>query len=357
MSIEETSECSSRFGRRELLVLVAVVGLMLAAIVPAIQGAIEAARRTACNGYLKQTGLAVLNFHDARQEICPSYLTDDHSPDALPRGYATWPVLLLPYREQQDVYDLVDLSVPLDETAEPTADHTLIRGMTMLHFQCYSRRSGWNGPFRQRSGWKGPFAVGDYACVSLAEASSGKVVRGEPRTWDAAMLPSRVFNASKDANTTPLGDFAPGALRAREFRSMTSFASILDGLSNTAFIGEKAIRRGHLGGHTKDFAKTVLPSEQDGTFYHGRGGDPADLIAPGAMAHWSRRLAPLNPGERLLPLQQRDEDPNNRFGSWHPGITLFLLGDGSVRQVNNATSTLVLQRLGCRNDGERLDLP
>ena len=357
MSIEETPERPSRFGRRELLVGVAVVGLMLAAIVPAIQGAIEAARRTACNGYLKQTGLAIQNFHDVRQEICPSYLTNDHSPAALPRGYPAWPVLLLPYREQQDVYDLVDLAVPLDETAEPPADHAMVRGITMLHFQCYSRRSGWNGPFRQRSGWDGPFAVGDYACVSLTEAMPDPIDRGQPRTWDAAMLPSRVFNASPDANTTPLGDFAPGAARAREFRSMTSFASILDGLSNTVFIGEKAIRRGHLGGHKTDFAKTVLPSEQDGTFYFGRGGNPADLMAPGEMAYWSRRLAPLNPGERLLPLQGRDEDPNNRFGSWHPGITLFLLGDGSVRQVNNATSTLVLQRLGCRNDRESFDLP
>jgi hypothetical protein len=357
MSIEETFDRRSRFGRRELLVLVAVLGLMLSALIPAIQGAIEAARRTACNGYLKQIGTTIHNLHDVRREICPSYLTSDHSPAALPQGYAAWPVLLMPYRGQEDAYDLVDLAVPLDETATPPADHAMIRGTTMLHFQCYSRRSGWSGPYLQRSGWEGPFAVADYACVSLAEATPGKLDRGQPRTWDAAMLPSRVFNASKDANTIPLGDFEPGALAAREFRSMTNFKSILDGLSNTAFIGEKAIRAGHLGGHTKDVAKIVLPSEQDGTFYHGRGGNPADLIAPGAMAYWSRRLAPLNPGERLLPLKERDEDPNNRFGSWHPGITLFLLGDGSVRQVNNATSTLVLQRLGCRNDRELFDLP
>jgi hypothetical protein len=258
----------------------------------------------------------------------------------------------MPYMEQHNVYDLVDLSVPLDETANPPANHAMIRGTMLETYFCYSRRGG-----PTRSTPRFPFAVGDYACASLTEAVPGQVGRAQPRTWDAAMLPSRAFNASADANTLPLGEFEPGRLKAREFRSMTTFNDVVDGLSNTAFIGEKAIRAGHLGGHKTDVAKTVLPSEQDGPIYYGRGGNPADLKAPGPMAYWSRRLAPLHAGERLLPLDGRNEDPDNRFGSWHPGITLFLLGDGSVRQVNNATTTVVLQRLGCRNDRQPFDLP
>jgi hypothetical protein len=67
-------------------------------------------------------------------------------------------------------------------------------------------------------------------------------------------------------------------------------------------------------------------------------------------------LAPL-PGERLLSLDPKNDWPSNRFGSWHPAVTLFLLGDGSVKAVSNDTDTLVLQRLGCRNDGQPFDLP
>jgi hypothetical protein len=50
-------------------------------------------------------------------------------------------------------------------------------------------------------------------------------------------------------------------------------------------------------------------------------------------------------------------DPNFRFGSWHPGVSLFLLGDGSVRQVSNSTSNIALQRMGTRNDRYTFDLP
>jgi hypothetical protein len=75
------------------------------------------------------------------------------------------------------------------------------------------------------------------------------------------------------------------------------------------------------------------------------------------MAFWSRRLAPAISTERVLPLKPRLEDPRNRFGSWHPGVTMFALGDGSTRAINNAASLVVLQRLGCRNDGQVVDPP
>ncbi len=347
MEGEPAIEQRGRFTWRELLVLLSIAALLIAALIPSILNGIEAARRTSCNGNLKQTGLGIQNFHDIRREICPSYLTDDHSPAALPRGYANWPVLLMPYIEQLNVYELVDVSVPLDQRAEPPADHATAVATGLMTYFCYTRRTTWHGPF----------AVGDYACVSLSEAAPGKVDRTRPRTWDGAMVPCRVFNASKSRNEQSLSDFEPGTLAPREFRSLTTFNSIVDGLSNTAFVGEKAIRAGRLGGHGTDLARNALPSEQDGPYYYGRGGNPADLAAPGAMAWWSRRLAPQNPAERLIALSPREEDPNNRFGSWHPGITLFLLGDGSVRQVHNATSTVILQRLGCRNDRQEFHLP
>ncbi len=330
-----------RFTWLDLLVVAGVLGLIVAVIMPAISRALEAARRTSCSGFLKQIGLGIQNFEDIRGEICPSYLTDDDSRAAQPRGYPSWPVLLLPFMEQQELAALVDLSVPLDEKAAPPADHSRLRQTTLLTFQCYSRRDGWSKSVQGVGHWTGPYAVGDYLCVSLAEAVPGKVDRNQPRTWDGAMMVSRTSEG----------------LQPGEFRSMTTFADIVDGVSNTVLLGEKAVREGHLGGNTADPSSNVLPSEQDGPYYHGRGGDPADLQMPGPMAYWSRRLAPLRSTERLFPFDQRNEDPQNRFGSWHPGVTLFLLGDGSVREVNNATSSVVLQRLGCRNDGQLFDLP
>jgi hypothetical protein len=67
-------------------------------------------------------------------------------------------------------------------------------------------------------------------------------------------------------------------------------------------------------------------------------------------------MAP-EPKSAVVLVRSRKGEPANRFGSAHPGIVLFLLGDGSARSVSVAASNTVLQRFGCRNDRMRFDLP
>ncbi|NJN05717.1 MAG: DUF1559 domain-containing protein [Rhodobacteraceae bacterium] len=54
-----------------------MLGVIIALLLPAIQAAREAARRAQCRNNLKHIGLAGLNFHEIRREICPSYLATD----------------------------------------------------------------------------------------------------------------------------------------------------------------------------------------------------------------------------------------------------------------------------------------
>ncbi len=99
---------------------------------------------------------------------------------------------------------------------------------------------------------------------------------------------------------------------------------------------------------------------QDGTYYFATAlSFTATRANPGPTAFFSRRLSvdPQNPAEPIISRQPSLDDPRNRFGSWHPGITLFLLGDGGVRQVSNSTSSITLMRMGSRNDGLALMLP
>ena len=327
----------------ELVVIIGVCGCCLALYWPALGSGAHGSRRTQCVNNLKQIGLAIQNYHDIRHEICPAYLTDDNSPTGLPRDFAAWPVLLLPYIEQINVYELFDVTQPVSNATART--------ISINTYFCPTRRE----PPQLTADGQG--SLGDYGSVSLANALPGVVDLNVPRSWDAAMLVSRCFNPTSQPATIDGIELGPG-----DYRSMTRFSDVTDGLSNTAFIGEKAVRADRLGGHKQNFARTIEPDQQDGTFYFGGLGvtnNLANLRAPGAIAYWSRRLAPEPKSVVVLARNAKRDDPANRFGSWHPGITLFLKGDGSVSSVSLSASNRVLVRFGGRNEGQEppWDLP
>lgn len=363
----------------ELLVVIAIIGILIALLLPAVQAAREAARRTQCNNNLKQIGLAVQNFHDIRQEVVPAWLSTDRGTTggATSLGYASWPVLILPFMEQTNVYDLFDIwtQVRANNTTAP-ANHTTGRTTSIATYFCPSRRT----PPGLTVTPANTCSVGDYAAVAYAIGQSCNNSRNAsvndsgaitvaapgtavvkvnaPRTWDSAIIVARAFNNATGVNTVPVNGFQAGTLGGREYRSMTSFASVLDGLSNTAFIGEKAVHKDRLGIFTNNNIK-----DQDGPYYYPE--TEAGLTsstAPGGIVSFMRRLALNSTDNRVIALKPTGDtntlnDPRFRFGSWHPGISLFLLGDGSVRQVNNATSPRGFELFGTRNDRLTFDLP
>src|SRR5262245_64832193 len=92
------SNLKKAFTLVELLVVIAIIGVLVALLLPAVQAAREAARRSQCTNNLKQLGLAVHNYADANKGAFP---VGEYS-----WGWGTWLVGLLPYIEQQNLYDL-----------------------------------------------------------------------------------------------------------------------------------------------------------------------------------------------------------------------------------------------------------
>lgn len=95
----------------ELLVVMAIIGILIAMLLPAVQAAREAARRLQCANNLAQISLAIQNY-EAAYEVLPPGSTEPKGPIVnVPQGYHMgWLVALLPYLEEQTAYRHIDFS-------------------------------------------------------------------------------------------------------------------------------------------------------------------------------------------------------------------------------------------------------
>ena len=92
----------------ELLVVIAIIGVLVALLLPAIQAAREAARRSSCSNNLKQLGLGLQNYHDARKTFPPCCIIDGTLSN-LSNGYLhgqNWVIAILPFVEAGNMFTL-----------------------------------------------------------------------------------------------------------------------------------------------------------------------------------------------------------------------------------------------------------
>ena len=105
----------------ELLVVIAIIGILVALLLPAVQAARESARRIQCVNQLKQLGLAIQNHHTAKGEFPPGAFNygpwGNNNLDLIPLiecddnlecNGTNWAIEILPYHEQQALYDRYD---------------------------------------------------------------------------------------------------------------------------------------------------------------------------------------------------------------------------------------------------------
>jgi prepilin-type N-terminal cleavage/methylation domain-containing protein len=103
----------------ELLVVIAIIGILVALLLPAIQAARESARRAQCQNNIKNVGLAVLNYEN-QKKIFPIgmsfdaklYRTKVHN--QLAAYGPNWIIYVLPYLEEQALFDHFDLKLPIN---------------------------------------------------------------------------------------------------------------------------------------------------------------------------------------------------------------------------------------------------
>jgi prepilin-type N-terminal cleavage/methylation domain-containing protein len=111
----------------ELLVVIAIIGVMVGLLLPAVQAAREAARRMSCQNNLKQIGLALHNYHDTHNTFPPGAVwgVGPRAPFTLPYHH-TWNVMILPFMEQQGLYDSINKALPIWPQVLPTTNQLII---------------------------------------------------------------------------------------------------------------------------------------------------------------------------------------------------------------------------------------
>jgi prepilin-type N-terminal cleavage/methylation domain-containing protein len=303
----------------ELLVVIAIIGILIALLLPAVQKVREAAGRASCGNNLKQIGIAIHHYHDVYQALPPSRLDK--------AGGVAWTVLLLPYLEQDNFYKQWDLTRWYYDQGDTVDEGDQIRQTQVKTYYCPTRRQPPQNSItgdKPTYGWGGskshyPGALGDYACCVGDNMSLDYNGDGGNGAIVVAKQPSKY---TKNSNPKIL---AP-------WQSQTRFANITDGLNNTFFVGEKHVQFGQWGNDSGSLGTTA----GDSSIYNG---DNPWVI--------SRVAGPNNP----LAASPLDKF-NDQFGSYHPGICQFAMGDGSVRILADATSGSVLSLLARRDDGQ-----
>ena len=115
----------------ELLIVLAIFGVTICFLLPATSRSREAARRTQCKNNLKQNNLAVHNYESTYHSLPPAYTVDANG-----ERLHSWRTLILPFLDQQQLYESIDLSKPWNHPANAKAMKTTVHAFCCPSNDC-----------------------------------------------------------------------------------------------------------------------------------------------------------------------------------------------------------------------------
>jgi len=338
-----------------LLVVIAIIGILVALLLPAIQAAREAARRTQCSNNLKQLGIAMHNFHDTYKNFPIGQANEDNI-------YYSWGPYILPFMELQSVQDNmksagawfgylksgnnIDMHGSIGAYGSWTlpSPHPQSSSDSYRNFFQTSNNHGGMGaeefpafmcpsdvlPKEDNNG----FGKSNYcACV------------GDDSPWQAQSAKSW----GSPSRTQQTGMFR--LAQSNDYTQVVGMAEVTDGTSNTIMMGEV----------TESYF--INPTAISSCFPLWAGSNN-DGGGQWRMNAWGRLCGPvcsMNQNYKIIGnVQWKDTGltaSDYSFSSKHPGGAQFVLGDGSVVFLQDSIDTTLYARLAAINDGNPVQVP
>jgi prepilin-type N-terminal cleavage/methylation domain-containing protein/prepilin-type processing-associated H-X9-DG protein len=293
----------------ELLVVISIIGVLIALLLPAVQAAREAARKIHCANNLKQIGLAVLNHEAAYGTLPPGGVTE--GPCCGTKSGISWTISILPYMEQQALYDQYDhtkfnedpVNAPVREAEVPGHTCPSDEGVGELGVPASGPASGLQIQYRR----------GSY------RANTGKTLNA---AWWGAQSAGQMF----DKFPWPGGWRGPMYTIGAINYDVVKLSQITDGTSDTFLVGEMASatnpqRRTYWAYSYAAFNKSMITTQ-----------------SRTLLADYDQCVKIGGPGG--------DSPCKGGWGSLHPGGLQFVYVDGSVRWFNESTDMEVFAAQG-----------
>lgn len=341
----------SGFTLIELLVVISIIATLMALILPAIQSAREAARRTQCQNNLKNITLAAINYAEAHRGVLPPSGTFE-------RGGAfgtmtpkySWALSILPYLDQQAVYERWNFTFAFSQGSNAAVSQTNIAVLTCPNDDTADGKDG--GLTYVANCGVGDQNIDVFPGNPTTAAQMGHCFAAEPLGWSTGTaIPTvanveltkelTVFASSIDVNVQvdPAGPFIDVA----SDNASVNLGRIYDGAGNTMMFTENV----NAGADPTIGAKTWSnPALRSCGFYFGvNAGTPATFGRLDTIPFTPSAAANVNAG-RYINQAKNGVDGTAPFpNSRHIGIVVASFCDGAVRTVSENVERSVYTRL------------
>jgi prepilin-type N-terminal cleavage/methylation domain-containing protein/prepilin-type processing-associated H-X9-DG protein len=355
----------------ELLVVIAIIAILIGLLVPAVQKVRDAAARAECQNNLKQIGLAVHNYENARKVLphpgqCDS--TGSSSTVYMSQSTAT---LLLPYIEQTNVYKLMDHTLPFSQMAAAGYNTTQMHPKSMGRI--------YNDAASPSTIQAAQSVIPTYICPSTPIGQGARNPDGYG-AWDYMFIAVSDAEDGSAGATDPVGTRPTTSARriAMTVHGMLTcdgrkIVQVIDGTSNTILCIEDAGRAHPTAGTFASLSNRPSPNGEGPAWSGGTSGGRRMYAWADPDAVTNGLSGPSNAlGSRIMQVNNyaspiggppecrwsvNNCGPNDEPFSFHDGGVNVVMGDGSVRFLSSSIDALTLKFLAGATDGRPVTVP